>query len=150
VTARHTFLSGAALLALLAGCAAPGPGIRLVTGRQPEGTVSPTAPGATLLCRLTDTRGRPVALAWFELPELHHAAMTDETGAAKFPPLPAGPWLVRWHVTGIPDGDSTRVRFEAGSAETLEVRVRLPGEAWKREAGGAPAPPAPTTTKKKR
>lgn len=62
-------------------------------------------------------------LAWFSLPELRHAAFTDADGFARMPPIPAGEWLVCWRFAEATRDDSLRVRFEAGSADTLDVHA---------------------------
>lgn len=128
-------LLGCAAGVILASCAATRPriagprpvvlrpGVRLLTGSQGDAAPTGASPGALLVCRTVDGDGDPLPLVWFELPELHHAAFTDVDGFARMPRVPAGDWLARWRSPGIAHDDSVRVDLEAGSADTLEVRV---------------------------
>ena len=101
------------------------PGVRLLTGSQGDAAPPGTSPGALLTCRTLDADGDPLPLVWFELPELHHAALTDADGFARMPRVAAGDWLVSWRSPGIAHDDSVRVHLEAGSADTLEVHLGL-------------------------
>jgi hypothetical protein len=102
------------------------PGVRLLTGSQGDAAPTGASPGALLVCHTIDVDGDPLPLMWFQLPELHHAALTDADGLARMPRVVAGDWLVTWRVPGVAHDDSVRVHLEVGSADTLEVRMTAP------------------------
>ena len=116
------------------------PGFRVI--RQAGASDSTTM--ATLVVRLYDLRGEALPHSLASLPELRMGLLTIENGSGRLE-LPPGDWLVRWRVDGaVPPGiDSTRVHFEPGRAETLEVHVEMwhetPRDIWN---GRTPLPKA--------
>ena len=128
-------LGGCTAVTLLSSCAATRPrlagpaptvlrpGVRLLTGSQGDAAPTGASPGALLVCHTLDADGDPLPLVWFQLPELHHAAFTDADGFARLQRIAAGECLVIWRLPGVARDDSVRVHLEAGSADTLEVKV---------------------------
>jgi len=54
-------------------------------------------------------------------------AMTDSQGGARIVRVPPGSWMVTWRMSGA-FGDSARVKFVAGQAETLKALVKFEDE----------------------
>lgn len=90
-------------------------------------------PASILVVVLTDTRGEAIPFALVAMTELRRGALTDARGLGRIDQIPPGFWTVRWNAVGAPP-DSTRIQFERGRAETLEVRVKFRSEVRRNEA----------------
>ncbi|MEO5798686.1 MAG: TonB-dependent receptor [Gemmatimonadales bacterium] len=105
----------------------------------------PATDADSLIGRVTDGRGRPLAHALVRIPQLRRLAETDASGRFRFADLPRGRWTLSVTDIGYAPG-STSVDF-GSSTSGFEIRLtEAPVELPALVSTGTPDPTTPLTT----